>query len=144
MPLNDDEFSPHEDSLQQALRILIPIRRQRLTRAQRHQRQLQAQLQLAEERQQIHQQQLAQQRQHYQQQRDGFRQGYTSPETLTRQLNAELHALQATERQQQQYQHAQQQCEQAGHAVAKAAQQLHAQQKALEKLEYLSEQREDT
>lgn len=146
MPLIEDEQQQQDsqlESLQQALDMLIPIRRQRLGRAQRQQRQQQRLLAGAEAQQQAEEQQLLQDQQHYQLQRERLQQQQSSREKLTRHLNNELCALQAVGQQQQQCQQAEQSCQQAAYALEQATAWTREQQKALEKLEYLSEHLED-
>ncbi|MDE8558591.1 type III secretion system protein [Pantoea vagans] len=146
MLLIEDEWQQQDsqlESLQQALNVLMPIRRQRLSRAQRQQRQQQALLAEAEAQQQAAAEQLLQEQQHYQLQRDRLQQQQSSREKLTRHVNNALSALQAVGQQQQQCQQAKQNCQQAAYALEQATEWTHEQQKAVEKLEYLSEHLED-
>ncbi|WHU90668.1 hypothetical protein [Pantoea agglomerans] len=145
MPLNEDDQLSQEsptESLQQTLRILIPIRRQRFNRAQRLQRQQQTQLAEAEAQQQAEERRLTQNQLHYQRQRERLQQ-QSCREKLTAQVNTERTALQAVGQQQLRCQQAEHACEHAASALAQASQHAHEQQKALEKLEYLSEHLED-
>jgi len=146
MLLIEDEWQQQDsplESLQQALNVLMPIRRQRLSRAQRQQRQQQALLAEAEAQQQAAAEQLLQEQQHYQLQRDRLQQQQSSREKLTRHVNNALSALQAVGQQQQQCQQAKQNCQQAAYALEQATEWTREQQKAVEKLEYLSEHLED-
>jgi hypothetical protein len=145
MPLNEDDQLPQEsptESLQQTLRILIPIRRQRFNRAQRLQRQQQTQLAEAEAQQQAAERRLTQNQLHYQRQRERLQQ-QSCREKLTAQVNTERTALQAVGQQQQRCQQAEHACGHAASALAQASKYAREQQKALEKLEYLSEHLED-
>lgn len=145
MPLTENEReqqnSPQE-SLQQTLSVLLPIRRQRLNRAQRLQRQQQTLLAGAEAQQQAEEQRLVQDRQHYQQQCERLQQ-HSSREKLNRHVNNEMSALQAVGQQQQRCRQAERTCQQAAFALVQATQQARMQQKAVEKLAYLSEHLED-
>lgn len=146
MPLIEDELEQQDsqlESLQQALNVLMPIRRQRLSRAQRQQRQHQTRLAEAQAQQQAEEEQLVQDQQHYQLQRERLQQQQSSREKLTRHVNNELSALQAVGQQQQQCQQAEQSCHQAAYALEQATEWTREQQKAVEKLEYLSEHLED-
>lgn len=146
MPLNDDEWQQQDsplESLQQALDVLIPIRRQRLNRAQRQQRQQQAQLAEAQTQQQTETARLESRQQHYRLQRERLAQRHDSREKLTRQVNTTQTALQEVGQQQQQCQQAEQACQQAEYALEQATRWAREQQKAVEKLEYLSEHLED-
>lgn len=146
MPLIEDELEQQDsqlESLQQALNVLMPIRRQRLSRAQRQQRQQQTLLAEAEAQQQAEEEQLVQDQQHYQLQRERLQQQQSSREKLTRHVNNALSALQAVGQQQQQCQQAEQSCQQAAYALEQATEWRREQQKAVEKLEYLSEHLED-
>lgn len=131
------------ESLQQALNVLMPIRRQRLSRAQRQQHQQQALLAKAEAQQQAEEEQLLKEQQHYHLQRDRLQQQQSSREKLTRHVNNALSALQAVGQQQKHCQQAEQSCQQAAYALEQAKVWTREQQKALEKLEYLSEHLED-
>jgi DNA repair ATPase RecN len=146
MPLIEDELEQQDsqlESLQQALNVLMPIRRQRLSRAQRQQRQHQTRLAEAQAQQQAEEEQLVQDQQHYQLQRERLQQQQSSREKLTRHVNNALSALQAVGQQQQQCQQAEQSCHQAAYALEQATEWTREQQKAVEKLEYLSEHLED-
>lgn len=146
MPLIEDELEQQDcqlESLQQALNVLMPIRRQRLSRAQRQQRQHQTRLAEAQAQQQAEEEQLVQDLQHYQLQRERLQQQQSSREKLTRHVNNELSALQAVGQQQQQCQQAEQSCHQAAYTLEQATEWTREQQKAVEKLEYLSEHLED-
>ncbi|MGG8125635.1 type III secretion system protein [Klebsiella aerogenes] len=146
MPLIEDELEQQDsqlESLQQALNVLMPIRRQRLSRAQRQQRQHQTRLAEAQAQQQAEEEQLVQDQQHYQLQRERLQQQQSSREKLTRHVNNELSALQAVGQQQQQCQQAEQSCHQAAYMLEQATEWTREQQKAVEKLEYLSEHLED-
>ncbi|AWO77466.1 type III secretion system protein [Serratia marcescens] len=143
MLLNDIEFDlpcdPQRQTLQQTLTMLMPIRRQRLNRAQRQLRQQKMLLEQARQQQAAQQQRLLQQQQHYQQQRAAFRYCHQTLETLAQRLANEQAALQAMGQQQQQYQQAQQQQQTATLQLDQAVRLAREQHKALEKLEYLSE-----
>lgn len=146
MPLIEDELEQQDcqlESLQQALNVLMPIRRQRLSRAQRQQRQHQTRLAEAQAQQQAEEEQLVQDLQHYQLQRERLQQQQSSREKLTRHVNNELSALQVVGQQQQQCQQAEQSCHQAAYTLEQATEWTREQQKAVEKLEYLSEHLED-
>lgn len=146
MPLIEDELEQQDnqlESLQQALNVLMPIRRQRLSRAQRQQRQHQTRLAEAQAQQQAEEEQLVQDQQHYQLQRERLQQQRSSREKLTRHVNNELSALQAVGQQQQQCQQAEQSCHQAAYTLEQATEWTREQQKAVEKLEYLSQHLED-
>lgn len=146
MHLIEDELQQQNsqlESLQQALNVLMPIRRQRLSRAQRQQRQQQTLLAEAEAQQQAEEKQLLQEQQHYQLQRNRLQQQQSSREKLTRHVNNALNALQAVGQQQQQCLQAEQSCQQAAYALEQATAWTREQQKAVEKLEYLSEHLED-
>lgn len=147
MPLNNDESELEPDSqrvsLQEALNVLMPIRRQRLSRAQRQQREQQASLEQAKAQQLAQEEQLEQDQQHYLTHRERLQQQQSSREKLTRHLNNEMSALQAVGEQQQQCYQAEQACEDAAVELEKAIQWAREQQKAVEKLEYLSEHLEE-
>ncbi|AMG56676.1 hypothetical protein [Pantoea vagans] len=146
MPLIEEDELEQQDSplesLQQALNVLIPIRRQRLSRAQRQQRQQQTLLAEAEAQQQAEEKQLVQDQQHYQVQRERL-QYHSSREKLTRHVNNALSALQTVDQQKKQCQQAQYRCQQAAYALEQATEWAREQQKAVEKLDYLSEHLED-
>ncbi|AXF77214.1 type III secretion system protein [Erwinia tracheiphila] len=146
MPRIIDEFEAEPDSqrlsLQQALNVLMPIRRQRLNRAQRVQRQQHTLLTQAREQKQAEEEQLVQEQEHYLEQRERLQQ-QSSREKLTRHLNNEMTALQAVGKQQQQCYQAEHACEQAQAELERATQWAREQQKAVEKLQYLSEHLED-
>ncbi|MDY4313614.1 type III secretion protein [Pectobacterium actinidiae] len=137
MPHNTER----DAELQTVLNLLMPIRRQRLSRSERQQRQEEQQLIRIAEQQRHHQQQVDMLRQASQTQRDQFTQETQGrPQTLEnlkKRLTAEQRLLSeiATETQQvqaTQQQHHNQQCQ-----VDRARDATRQCQKAVEKLDYL-------
>ncbi|EHD21248.1 MULTISPECIES: hypothetical protein [Brenneria] len=127
--------------LQSVLNLLMPIRRQRLSRSERQQRQEEQQLIRIVEQQRHHQQQAEVLRQASQTQRDQFAretQGQRQTlENLKNHLAVEQRLLREIETETQQVQASQQQHHDQLHQVADARNATRQCQKAVEKLEYL-------
>nr|WP_113865250.1 type III secretion protein [Brenneria salicis]NMN91786.1 hypothetical protein [Brenneria salicis ATCC 15712 = DSM 30166]RBP65853.1 hypothetical protein DES54_104118 [Brenneria salicis ATCC 15712 = DSM 30166]RLM31884.1 type III secretion protein [Brenneria salicis ATCC 15712 = DSM 30166] len=134
-----DQTEPNE--LQATLNLLLPIRRQRLSRSERQQHQEEQMLIRIEEQHQAHQQQLATLRQDCRQQRSAFIQQVQgrqqSLDDLKKQLADEQRLLQAIGAEIQQCETSQQQHQNQQNQVETARQTTHQCQKAVEKLEFL-------
>ncbi|MEL7631104.1 type III secretion protein [Pectobacterium aroidearum] len=137
MPHNTER----DAELQTVLNLLMPIRRQRLSRSERQQRQEEQQLIRIAEQQQRHQQQVDALQQTSQTQRDQFArdtQGQRQTlENLKKRLAAEQRLLGEIAAETQQIQAAQQQHHDQQHQVDHAREATRQCQKAVEKLEYL-------
>ncbi|MCU1788141.1 type III secretion protein [Pectobacterium polaris] len=137
MPHNTER----DAELQTVLNLLMPIRRQRLSRSERQQRQEEQQLTRIAEQQRHHQQQVEALRQASQTQRDQFAretQGQSQTlENLKKRLAAEQRLLGEIATETQQVQATQQQHHDQQRQVDHARDTTHQCQKAVEKLEYL-------
>ena len=130
------------EALQQAFALLLPIRRQRLNRSERQQREQEQALRDADEQCDAAQQQLGVRQQHYRQLRDSFANGMRKQEQLQQGLDHERQAGDAVQGQKRELAHCQQQQTAQQQRLEQAQQETRARQRDVEKLEYLMQESE--
>ncbi|MDH2913014.1 type III secretion protein [Kosakonia sp. HypNH10] len=147
-PLPDNDIITDDGSaeLQQAFSLLLPIRRQRLRRCERLQRQAEQALRETQRQSAEAEQQLAAAQQHYQQLRESFAEhhqsGLQKQERLVEGLTEERQASDAVSGQRHQLQQCRTQQVTQQQQVQHAQQQTQARLRDVEKLEYLMEHSE--
>lgn len=147
-PLPDNDIIPDDSGaeLQRAFALLLPIRRQRLRRSERLQREAEQALRETERRSAEAQEQLEAAQQHYQQLRDSFAEhhqaGLQKQERLVEGLTHERQASDAVSGQRNQLQQCRTQQVTQQEQVQHAQQQTQARLRDVEKLEYLMEHSE--
>ncbi|MFX0568475.1 type III secretion protein [Kosakonia cowanii] len=147
-PLPDNDIITDDGSaeLQQAFSLLLPIRRQRLRRCERLQRQAEQALRETQRQSAEAEQQLAAAQQHYQQLRESFAEhhqsGLQKQERLVEGLTEERQASDAVSGQRNQLQQCRTQQATQQQQVQHAQQQTQARLRDVEKLEYLMEHSE--
>ncbi|MCU5773676.1 type III secretion system protein [Erwiniaceae bacterium BAC15a-03b] len=130
------------EALQKTFALLLPIRRQRLNRSERAQREQERALQAADSQSAAAQQQLARHQQHYQQLRDSFAAGLQQQENLRQELHQERQAGEAVLGQKRELINCQQQQSDQQQRLSEAQQETRSRQRELEKLEYLMQESE--
>lgn len=131
--------------LREAFALLLPIRRQRLRRSERQQRQHEQQLARLRAEEQAANQQLAQQQSDYQTLRAGFDDAYLGHQPLSelqRGLQQEDQAAEAVQRQRQIIRENAAQCAIQSEQLAEARRETQQRQRELEKLEMLMQENE--
>jgi len=123
--------------LQQTFALLLPIRRQRLSRSERAQREQERALREANSQREAAEMQLEVCQQRYHQLRDSFAAGVQPQQRLMQGLNKERTANDARQGQQRQLEQCQQRQTEQQQRLAQAQQETLARQRELEKLEYL-------
>lgn len=146
-PLPDNEpVADEQTDLAQAFALLLPIRRQRLHRCERQQREAEQALRESERQTSKTEQQLAQAQQHYQQLRDEFagqyQAGLQKQERLMQGLAQERTASDTVNGQRNQLSQCRRQQLNQQQQVQLAQQQTQARMRDVEKLEYLMEHSE--
>ncbi|AUX92200.1 type III secretion protein [Mixta gaviniae] len=140
-----DELPAEEGdaNLRAAFALLLPIRRQRLRRSERQQRQHEQQLTQLQSAQRDAEQQLTQRRAAYQTLRDGFDETHLGRQPLTdlqRGLQQEQRAAEALQRQRQALSDCVTQCDAQSEQLAAARAETRLRQRELEKLEMLMQE----
>ena len=146
-PQPDNDIEPDDaDDLQQAFALLLPIRRQRLRRSERQQRETERALREAENHRLSAETALENGQQAYQTLREGFadrhQAGVQKQEQLMQGLAQERHASEAVARQRGQLARSHQTMQDQQHALRQAQQETQARLRDVEKLEYLMQQSE--
>ena len=145
---NPVEELPPDDpgaGLRDAFALLLPIRRQRLRRSERQQRQHELQLKRLREEERAAAEQLTERQRDYQTLRDGFDAAHLGHQTLSqlqRGLQREAQAAGALQQQQQQVREYECRCVTQGERLAAAQTETQRRQRELEKLEMLMQENE--
>lgn len=130
------------EELQKTFALLLPIRRQRLNRSERQQREQEQALRRADQQCDTAQQQLGVCQQHYQQLRDSFANGMRKQEQLQQGLAHERQAGDAVQGKKRELAHCQQQQTAQQQRLERAQQETRSRQRDVEKLEYLMQESE--